>query len=115
MAYDSEVIQSLLQQITGGFLLQIVQVTAVGVMLFTLNPKLAVYTLIPAPLVIAGSWFFWKRVHPQALPLLGFQQQAGRHAHRHALGHPRGEGLRPGRPRVRPVQPHQRLPPRSAA
>lgn len=65
VAYDSEVIQSLLQQITGGFLLQIVQVTAVGVMLFTLNAKLAVFTLIPAPLVIAGSWFFWKRVHPK--------------------------------------------------
>lgn len=65
VAYDSEVIQSLLQQITGGFLLQIVQVTAVGIMLFTLNPKLAVYTLIPAPLVILGSWFFWKRVHPK--------------------------------------------------
>ena len=65
VAYDSEVIQSLLQQITGGFLLQIVQVTAVGVMLFTLNPKLAVFTLIPAPLVICGSWFFWKHVHPK--------------------------------------------------
>jgi ATP-binding cassette subfamily B protein len=65
VAYDSEVIQSLLQQITGGFLLQIVQVTAVGIMLFTLNPTLALYTLIPAPLVIAGSWFFWKRVHPK--------------------------------------------------
>ncbi len=64
VAYDSEVVQSLLQQITGGFLLQLVQVTAVGIMLFTLNPKLAVYTLIPAPLVIAGSWYFWKRVHP---------------------------------------------------
>lgn len=65
VAYDSEVIQSLLHQITGGFLLQIVQVTAVGVMLMTLNPKLAIYTLIPAPLVIVGSWFFWKRVHPK--------------------------------------------------
>ncbi len=65
VAYDSEVIQSLLHQITGGFLLQLVQVTAVGVMLMTLNPKLAVYTLIPAPLVIAGSWFFWKKVHPK--------------------------------------------------
>lgn len=64
VAYDSEVIQSLLTQITGGFLLQLVQVTAVGIMLFTLNPKLAVYTLIPAPLVIAGSYYFWKRVHP---------------------------------------------------
>ncbi len=65
VAYDSEVLQSLLQQTTGGFLLQIVQVVAVGAMLFTLNPKLAVLTLIPAPLVVAGSWFFWKRVHPR--------------------------------------------------
>ncbi len=65
VAYDSEVIQSLLHQITGGFLLQIVQVTAVGIMLTTLNPKLALFTLIPAPLVIAGSWFFWKHVHPK--------------------------------------------------
>jgi ATP-binding cassette, subfamily B, bacterial len=65
VAYDSEVLQSLLQQTTGGFLLQIVQVVAVGVMLFTLNSKLAILTLIPAPLVIAGSWFFWKRVHPR--------------------------------------------------
>jgi ATP-binding cassette subfamily B protein len=65
VAYDSEVIQSLLHQITGGFLLQIVQVTAVGIMLMTLNPKLAMYTLIPAPLVICGSWFFWKHVHPK--------------------------------------------------
>ncbi|HMP04992.1 MAG TPA: ABC transporter transmembrane domain-containing protein, partial [Lacipirellulaceae bacterium] len=65
VSYDSEVIQSLLQQVTGGFLLQIVQVTAVGAMLFTLNAKLALYTLIPAPLVIAGSWYFWRRVHPK--------------------------------------------------
>ena len=57
VAYDSEVLHSLLQQITGGFLLQIVQVMAVGVMLFTLNPKLALYTLIPAPLVVVGSWY----------------------------------------------------------
>ncbi len=65
VAYDSEVLHSLLQQITGGFLLQIVQVVAVGVMLFTLNPKLALYTLIPAPLVVVGSLFFWRRVYPQ--------------------------------------------------
>jgi len=64
VAHDSEVLHSLLQQITGGFLLQIVQVVAVGVMLFTLNPKLALYTLIPAPLVVAGSVFFWRRVYP---------------------------------------------------
>lgn len=64
VAYDSEVLHSMLQQVTGGFLLQIVQIVAVGVMLFTLNPKLAFFTLIPAPLVLAGSLYFWRRVYP---------------------------------------------------
>ncbi|MFM8286469.1 MAG: ABC transporter transmembrane domain-containing protein, partial [Planctomycetaceae bacterium] len=64
VAYDSEVLHTLLQQVTGGFLLQIVQVVAVGLMLFTLNAKLALYTLIPAPLVVAGSLYFWRRVYP---------------------------------------------------
>jgi ATP-binding cassette subfamily B protein len=54
VAYDSEVLHTLLQQLTGGFLLQVVQVLAVGFMLFTLNPKLALFTLIPAPLVVGG-------------------------------------------------------------
>ena len=65
VAYDSEVLHTLLQQITGGFLLQIVQVVAVGFMLFTLNPKLAFFTLIPAPLVVGGSLFFWRRIYPK--------------------------------------------------
>jgi ATP-binding cassette subfamily B protein len=65
VAYDSEVLHSLLQQITGGFLLQIVQVIAVGIMLFSLNPKLALFTLIPTPLVIGGSLFFWRRIYPR--------------------------------------------------
>ena len=64
VAYDSEVLHTLLQQVTGGFLLQIVQVVAVGAMLFTLNAKLAFFTLIPAPLVVAGSLYFWRRVYP---------------------------------------------------
>jgi ATP-binding cassette subfamily B protein len=64
VAYDSEVLHNLLQQITGGFLLQVVQVVAVGIMLFTLNPKLALCTLIPAPLVVGGSLFFWRRIYP---------------------------------------------------
>lgn len=65
VSHDSEVIHSLLQQITGGFLLQIVQVVGVGMMLFTLNAKLALYMLIPTPLVVGGSWFFWRRVYPK--------------------------------------------------
>lgn len=65
VAYDTEVLHGLIQQITGGFLMQILQLAGVGIMLFTLNATLALYTLIPMPLVLAGSWFFWRYVYPK--------------------------------------------------
>ena len=65
VSHDSEVLHGLMHQITGGFLLQIVQLVAVGAMLVWINPKLALYTLIPVPLVILGSWIFWRHVYPR--------------------------------------------------
>jgi ATP-binding cassette subfamily B protein len=65
VAHDSEVLHGLVHQFTGGFLLQIVQLLAVGAMLFLINPKLAALTLIPVPLVVLGSWIFWKHVYPR--------------------------------------------------
>jgi ATP-binding cassette subfamily B protein len=34
-------------------------------MLVWINPKLAMFTLIPVPLVILGSWIFWRHVYPR--------------------------------------------------
>ncbi|MFM8931309.1 MAG: ABC transporter ATP-binding protein, partial [Gemmataceae bacterium] len=65
VAHDSEVMQGLMHQITGGFLLQIVQLVGVGAMLVWINPKLALFTLIPVPLVLLGSWVFWRYVYPR--------------------------------------------------
>jgi ATP-binding cassette subfamily B protein len=65
VAHDSEVLHGLMHQITGGFLLQIVQLVAVGAMLVWINPKLAAFTLIPVPLVVLGSWIFWRHVYPR--------------------------------------------------
>jgi ATP-binding cassette subfamily B protein len=65
VAHDSEVLHGLMHQLTGGFLLQSAQLIGVGAMLLWLNPKLAMFTLIPVPLVIAGSWVFWKKVYPR--------------------------------------------------
>ncbi len=65
VAHDSEVLHGLVQQFTGGVLLPIVQLVAVGAMLFWINPELAAYTLIPVPLVILGSWIFWRHVYPR--------------------------------------------------
>ena len=65
VAHDSEVLHGLMQQLTGGFLLQIGQLVGVGAMLIHLNPKLALYTLIPVPLVFVGTWVFWRKVYPR--------------------------------------------------
>ena len=65
VAHDSEVLHGLMHQLTGGFLLQSVQLVGVGAMLLWLNPKLAMFTLIPVPLVIAGSFVFWRKVYPR--------------------------------------------------
>jgi ATP-binding cassette subfamily B protein len=64
VTHDTEVLHGLIQHLTSGFLLQILQFLGVGIMLFTLNPTLAAYTLIPAPLVVLGSYMFWRYVYP---------------------------------------------------
>jgi ATP-binding cassette subfamily B protein len=65
VAHDTEALYGLIHQLTGGLLLQTLQLVGVGVMLFTLNAKLALWTLVPMPLVLYGSWFFWRHVFPR--------------------------------------------------
>ena len=65
VSYDTETFHTLTHQLTNGFLLQALQLVAIGVMLFSYNAELAMYTLLPAPLVIAGSWYFSKFIYPR--------------------------------------------------
>ena len=65
VVHDTEALYGLIHQVTGGFLLQILQLLGVGIMLFTINAKLAAWTLIPMPFVLYGSWFFWRYVYPK--------------------------------------------------
>jgi ATP-binding cassette subfamily B protein len=82
VAYDTETMHTLVYQITGGFLLQSLQLAGIGVMLFWLNPRLALVTMLPMPLILAGSWYFtrylnprnnhyWEAVGKQATSLMG--------------------------------------------
>jgi len=64
VAYDTEALHGFVNQLTGGFLFQLIMLVGVGAMMFTINVKLACYTLIPAPLVIAGSYVFWQYIYP---------------------------------------------------
>lgn len=65
VAYDTEVMHTLVHQTSSGFLLQLLQLVGIGVMLFWLNPKLALFTMLPMPLVIAASWYFSRYLHPR--------------------------------------------------
>ncbi len=65
VSYDTETMHTLMHQVSGGFILQCLQLLGIGVMLFYLNPKLAFYTMLPMPLVVAGSWFFTRHLHPR--------------------------------------------------
>lgn len=62
---DTEQMKGFVNQITTGFLQQILMLIMAAVLLFTLNWELALWTLVPAPLVLMGSVFFWKRVYPR--------------------------------------------------
>jgi len=63
--YDTAVFNELIRNLTGGFLAQIIVVIVTGVMLFSLSWKLALWTLLPAPLVILASAMYWRRVYPR--------------------------------------------------
>ncbi|HZU35758.1 MAG TPA: ABC transporter ATP-binding protein, partial [Gemmataceae bacterium] len=65
VAHDTEALYGLIHQFTGGFLMQVLQLVGVGIMLFTLHAQLALWTLIPMPFVLFGSWFFWRYVYPK--------------------------------------------------
>ena len=65
VSYDTEALHGFVNQLTGGFLFQIIMILGVGIMMISINPKLAMFTLIPAPVVVAGSFFFWRYIYPR--------------------------------------------------
>ena len=65
MGNDTEAMKDFVRQATQGFLAQILLVIVTGAMLFSLSWKLALWTLLPAPLVIVASAFYWRRLYPR--------------------------------------------------
>jgi ATP-binding cassette subfamily B protein len=64
VAYDTDAISSFISQITSGFLMQFFLVVISFAMMFSLQPELALWAVVPAPLVIAGAFIYWRYVHP---------------------------------------------------
>jgi ATP-binding cassette subfamily B protein len=64
VAYDTEAVQGFVSQITGGFLMQVLMVVLSAIFMFSMEPHLAMWTLLPAPFVIAGATIFYRYVYP---------------------------------------------------
>lgn len=65
VAYDTEAIQSFMGQITSGFVMQFCLVVFSFLMMFALEPSLALWALVPAPFVLGGAVVYWRYVHPR--------------------------------------------------
>lgn len=63
--YDADYFHSFVNQVAEGFLLNVMMVIGIGVMLFTMKWQLAFLVLLPIPLVIIGTMFFWKYIYPR--------------------------------------------------
>lgn len=62
---DTEQMKMFIHQLTSGLLAQLITVVAVGALLFGLNWRLALITLLPAPLVMVAAVLFWRRIYPR--------------------------------------------------
>lgn len=62
---DTEALHGLIDQATQGFLVNVLLVVAVEIQLFSMNSRLAWFVLIPTPLVILGTYFFWTSIYPK--------------------------------------------------
>ncbi len=65
VSYDTEAMKDFVRQAVQGLIAQMLVLVVTGVMLFTLSWKLALLTLLPAPIVIFASTFYWRRIYPR--------------------------------------------------
>ncbi|MBM3265656.1 MAG: ABC transporter ATP-binding protein [candidate division Zixibacteria bacterium] len=62
---DVEQLHGFVSQAAQGFLINILMIIAIGGTLFSLDPHLATYVLIPIPFVIGGSVYFYRKIYPK--------------------------------------------------
>jgi ATP-binding cassette subfamily B protein len=65
VSYDTETFHTLVHHMTGGLLLQMMQLVGIGVMLFYLNAKLALITMLPMPFILIASAYFTRYLNPR--------------------------------------------------
>ena len=72
---DTGMLSSFVDQVTSGMIANLIRLVVVGGWLFWLAPDLALWVLLPAPLVVFVSWFYVRRVRPMWAHLYEAQAQ----------------------------------------
>jgi len=67
--YDVDQFGGFVRQVAEGFLLNVLTIVGIGGMLFYLNWRLAILVLVPIPMVIVGTFLFWRRVYLRYYPV----------------------------------------------
>ncbi|MCX8082712.1 MAG: ABC transporter ATP-binding protein/permease [bacterium] len=80
-ASDVEQLHGFVSQIGQGFLINILLFAGIGIMLFTINTRLALYVLVPIPFVVSGTWFFWHKIYPRYYKLWDAQSKISSFLH----------------------------------
>ncbi|MBI2914475.1 MAG: ABC transporter ATP-binding protein [Firmicutes bacterium] len=62
---DVDELHGFVWQITNGLVVNVFLLVGIGLVLFTMNTRLALYTLIPSPLVVGSTYVFWSYVMPR--------------------------------------------------
>jgi ATP-binding cassette subfamily B protein len=65
VSYDTEAMKDFVRQAVQGLIAQMLVLIVTGVMLFSISWRLALWTLLPAPVVILASTFYWRRIYPR--------------------------------------------------
>ncbi|MCL2497516.1 MAG: ABC transporter transmembrane domain-containing protein, partial [Symbiobacteriaceae bacterium] len=61
---DTGMFEQLYAHLLPDMMINLVTVTGVSLILFTINPRLAMLTCIPIPFILAGGWVFTNKVQP---------------------------------------------------
>lgn len=72
---DVEQLKGFVDQMAQGFFINILLILAIGATLFSTNPRLAMYVLIPIPFVTGGTLFFYRRIYPKYYKLSDSQSK----------------------------------------
>jgi ATP-binding cassette, subfamily B, bacterial len=65
VSYDTEAMKDFVRQSMQGLIAQMLVLVVTGVMLFSTSWRLALWTLLPAPIVVLASTFYWRKIYPR--------------------------------------------------